>query len=775
MVRVSGYNRVPAELRERDQWVCWDEQSGSKAPMNPDGSGGYASVDDMATWGSFDESVETAEENGWGVGFVFSSADPYMAVDIDDCLDGQSDTCDWLPSLEPAFSDAYVERSPSGTGLHVIAEQCRVPEWWRNQHDGDREVAVFDEGKFFTFTGDAVESPSEELGSPDRFEDWLLGVWTEFNDELPEVSATESVGATGDEAPELGVYDLSFVSRSENPAGSRRPHPVHGSETGQNFMVDEGGETWRCWRHDATGNAYHLLGIHYGLVDCGEWNNGELDAETWSDIFETARDEGLIPDDRPRSAMPSGRRIDESAPSEEEPTPAAVEAIAGLGDESLSSLKTTERAHYAWKWIEENDHVTAMQPDGELYAFDPNKGTWEPNGEQRLREFGQALLGRHFSEKTLRELCERAKANNPLLREDFGTEERTVAVENGLLDIEEREVHELRPEDYAVVRLPVEYDPEAGCERWLEFLDEVVPERWHDAVQEFVGYCLLVGELPVHRCLMLVGEGANGKSTFLQTVRALLGDDNVTSHTLQKLASDEHARADLFGAVANIHSDLSSESLGKRSRFKTLVGGDTIQARRLYENHFNFEPTAKLLFAANEVPEADSKDTAFFRRWLIVEFPYHIPRGERDHRLTEKLTSDEELSGILNWALDGLDRLLDQGHFTGEGEPIEKKDRWLSWGDSVASFMSDCVEVQAEDGRRYTASEVYDAYVAYCREKGEEPASQQKVTNELKSEGADYGKHRIDGKVQRGFRGIEFTDEAPKDPSKGGQDRLPTA
>jgi putative DNA primase/helicase len=759
---------APRAIRERHQWICWTDENREKVPMRPDASGDYAKVNDSATWGTFEEAAAAAADGDWGVGIVFTETDPYVGVDIDECLDEDGRPAEWLPEPLPIGEGGYAERSPSGRGLHLVVEDEEVPAWWQNQHDGDREVAVFESGKYFTVTGDEFEASTHGPASTSDFESWLREAWKRFNDGPPEL--TDDVGreAGGSEPPDFSVYDLSFVSRGEYPPDQRGPHPVHGSTTGANFMVDTGGETWRCWRHEATGNAYQLLGVACSVIDCGQWVHGSVSSAEWREILELAEARGLTDDTTPTGEdTPKSLERDVSAQTGLVPTPAEVKALAGLdSDDSLGGLPTAQRAHYAWRWIAEHDHVIAVQPDGELYAYED--GVWEPTGEQRLRELGQLLLDAHYSERVHRELCERARANAPVQRERLGTGGGEVPLANGLLDMDERAIRDLEPSDYALVRLPVEFDPDADCERWTEFVNEVVPERWRDAVQEFVGYCLCVGRLPIHRALMLVGEGANGKSTFLGTVRALLGEDNVRAHTLHALAREEYARAGLFGAVANIHADLSPGSLGYASQFKTLVGGDAVQARRPYQDFFEFEPTAKLLFAANQVPDVDIEDLAFFRRWLVVEFPEHIPRDERDRALPEKLAADGELSGILNWALEGRDRLLDQGRFTGEGEPFEKRARWMEWGDSVSRFIEECVDVDAENGSRIAASAVHDAYVEYCDGLDERAVGQGVLTKELKAAGADYGRHRIDGEVQRGFKGAALTGEMSEQGDKQG-------
>lgn len=433
---------------------------------------------------------------------------------------------------------------------------------------------------------------------------------------------------------------------------------------------------------------------------------------------------------------------------------------------AVADLKVGQRAYYTWKVAEEvgvGDKLLAVNQGG-IYAYD--SGVWDDEyGRQRLREIGGEALRHEYSSSVLDELEEQVRRFRTHAREELGVPEGVVAVENGLLDLDGRTTRELTPDDLAIRRLPVEFDPEAECPRWEQFIDETVPARWHDAIQEYVGYCLCIGRLPIHRALMLVGGGANGKGVFLDTVQALLGEENVGNKSLQKLAGDEHARAELFDKVANIDNDLSSRSLDV-GMFKKTTGNDYIDARELYQEGFQYRATFKQLYAANQVPDVppDGLDDAFFRRWLIIEFPEHFPKGseKRDPRLGEKLS--DELPGILNWALDGRDRLLEQGYFTNETAQ-DTRQRWRTWGDSISQFIEEHV-VEAEDSR-ITASELYNAYATYCREElDQSPEPQQTVTSTVKGEtGATYKQSlRTPSGHSSGFDGLRVS----YDPDDGG-------
>jgi len=364
--------------------------------------------------------------------------------------------------------------------------------------------------------------------------------------------------------------------------------------------------------------------------------------------------------------------------------------------------------------------------------------------------------------------------------DEFGLSPGYVAVENGLVDLKAAAdgdggdaLRDLKPEDYALSRLPVEYDPDATAERWKEFVGEVVEPSKIETVQEYAGYALHRGAMPYSKALLLVGSGSNGKTTFLNVIRALIGSDHTTSKPVHKFDEDNHV-ADLYGALANIDADLSEGSLSSEgiATFKRLVGGDEIDARKLYEDAFSFKPTAKHLYACNQVPDVSKyvsdHDIAFWRRWIIVEFPNYIPPNARDPDLVEKLTTEECLSGVLNWAIDGWKRLRDEEQFTNAEGHDETRRRWQSWGESVEKFISECVE-RDEDADRLSTGQAFDRYRAWCRDVGADPIGRRRFTDTLKKEDVDFGRHRMNGRTVRGYDALGLSDEVP-DPDASDDD-----
>jgi len=182
---------------------------------------------------------------------------------------------------------------------------------------------------------------------------------------------------------------------------------------------------------------------------------------------------------------------------------------------------------------------------------------------------------------------------------------------------------------------------------------------------EMFGYCLYK-DYPFAKAFMLIGSGANGKSTLMKLLEKFLGEDNIATPSLQDLLRDKFAKVELFGKLANIHADLSSEKLENTGTFKMLTGGDTVYGQKKFKDPIKFKNHAKLIYSANELPRTDDRTDAFFRRWIVIDFPNQFTSNDEftNPDLPYSIIDEEEMSGLLNWALDGLERILDQGGFS---------------------------------------------------------------------------------------------------------------
>jgi P4 family phage/plasmid primase-like protien len=397
-----------------------------------------------------------------------------------------------------------------------------------------------------------------------------------------------------------------------------------------------------------------------------------------------------------------------------------------------------------WANIEENDV---------LYWYNPATGTYQPRGESVLRQQLVEQLHEQYSAHEANEIGEQLRGRFTVREEDMGGPEGKIAAENCVIDLIEETTYQHSPHYNFLSSLGSAFDPDATCPRWRAFLKEVVDsDTDRQKLQEFAGYCLHHWGLPYHKALFLVGPTASGKSTFLDTINALLGEGTTASLTPQQMTSERFGGAELHGKWANIRNDIPAETVNNTGMFKELVAGDPIKAEEKYKDPFMFRPNAKHLFSANQLPETDTDDEAFYRRILLCPFPETIPRAERDPGLDEKLQA--ELPGILNWAIEGLQRLLANGRFTGDRSPGHTQDTWEKWGNSVSRFS----QVALDDGPdKIPKGEVYAAYLAFCRDQSIPTETQHAMTRALKQEGYTDAREYVDGSQQRVFTGIQWT------------------
>jgi putative DNA primase/helicase len=304
----------------------------------------------------------------------------------------------------------------------------------------------------------------------------------------------------------------------------------------------------------------------------------------------------------------------------------------------------------------------------------------------------------------------RSEPGIPALPNELDRDPWALNVLNGTIDLKTGQLRPHQRADLMTKLAPVDYDPAAKCPLWDRSLD-----RWMGGnrelvtyVQRLVGYSL-TGDVSEQVLWFFHGAGANGKSTFLSTILAMHGDYGMQAvpDLLMAKRHESHPteRADLFGKrlVATIETEE-----GKRmaeALMKQLTGGDKVRARRMRQDHFEFDPMHKIILAANHKPVIRGTDLAVWRRIKLVPFNETIPDEEKDKALPEKLKA--ELPGILAWAVQGC---LDWRQY-GMGEPDEVRQATAEYQgeqDTIASFLAECCTLRPE--AKAKASALYEAY-----------------------------------------------------------------
>jgi len=289
-----------------------------------------------------------------------------------------------------------------------------------------------------------------------------------------------------------------------------------------------------------------------------------------------------------------------------------------------------------------------------------------------------------------------------------------VNLRNGMLNIENRKLYPHKQDFYSTIQLPIEYNEKAVCPRFQEFLLQIFEgdEECIDLVQEFMG-CSLVPDTRFEKAMLILGQGANGKSTLIRVWEHIIGKDNYSSVALGNLQNEFH-RVKLHKRLLNIAAEVRDTTLEQADYFKRIVTGDTIDAAHKFKDVFEFRPFARLVFAMNKVPRVKDTSHAFYRRLLIVPFNRVFEPHEQDKELQKKLVA--ETDGVFLWALWGLDRLYDNDCFTEPQVVCEALDDYRRENNPVVAFVEDCCNLDTEFS--ISKNTLYKAYKKYWRTTG---------------------------------------------------------
>ncbi len=301
-------------------------------------------------------------------------------------------------------------------------------------------------------------------------------------------------------------------------------------------------------------------------------------------------------------------------------------------------------------------------------------------------------------------------------------EEPTVKLncQNDTLHITDGEV-ELKahnPNDNMKYVLPFEYNPLADCPMFKQFLNEVLPDKSkQNVLAEYLGSIFIKNKvLKLEKMLLLYGGGSNGKSVVFEVLNALLGEENVSSYSLESLTLDTNGyyRAMIGKKLVNYASEISTKI--NVNVLKQLASGEPLDAREPYGKPFMVRDYAKLIFNANQLPDRVENTEGFFRRFLIIHFDQTIPESKQDRQLSQKII-ENELPGVLNWILAGLNRLLAQKGFTHSLAVERALKKYKAESDSVYLWMFEN-DWSSSEGDYITLQQAFNYYREYCMASG---------------------------------------------------------
>lgn len=762
MIATDG---IPVELRERLQWVCWryEERDGKATKPPYTIVGKHASSTDPATWSTFEEALAASRDGDWnGIGFVFSGDDPFAGVDLDKCRNPVTGEID--PKAREIIDslNSYSEVSPSSTGLHVIVKG-KLPASGRKRGD----LEMYDSGRYFCVTGEHLEGTPltiEERGSE------LGALYQRF-------FANPKAEPSPPTPPPASLDDAELLERAQGAKNGVKFSALWRGDTA-GYPSESEADAALCsllafWTgHDE--RRIDRLFRQSGLYR-EKWDTRRGDRTYGARTIERAL--GLTSETYTSRAPSSGNGASPAEPKGMSPTGDTEEAI---HESDLGNSTRLVQQHGA--------DLRYCFPQTRWYAWDGGRWDRDDTGEVHRRaketvrsiylEAAQAEGGRskELARHALRSEAEariaamvalaRSEPGVPVRSEELDADPWALNVLNGTVDLRSGELRPHRREDLISKVAPVEFDPEAGCPTFIMFLNRVM-DRNADLIgflQRAAGYSL-TGDVSEQALFLMHGVGANGKSTFLDTLLALLGDygKQAAPGLLMVKRGDRHPTeiADLAAArmVASVEVD-EGRRLAE-ALVKWLTGGDRVKARLMRQDFFEFAPTHKLWLASNHRPTIIGTDLAVWRRIRLIPFGVVIPTAEQDRSLPAKLKG--ELPGVLNWALEGCLQ-WQRGGLNPPGEVLSATDQYRAEQDIIAAFLEDCCRLGANE--KVAARALYNVYRQWCQDNGEDAMPQRRFGGRLKDRGLSGG-HREDHSGRMWWHGAGLLNQLRADLDTG--------
>jgi putative DNA primase/helicase len=709
-------------LHSFDRWTCWRYEcrngKWTKPPIDAR-TLNYGNSTKPETWCSINEAFAAHRPgvNGVGIGFVLGEADSrvhFSGIDLDGCRDPITGELSDVAKDIIAMMDTYTEVSPSGTGIKLLMiGKLPLGHATKNKVGS---VEIYSAGRYFTITGRRID------GTPKRVEARQLqleAVWKKY-------IGSEQVRPERKTSSSANGYASDAALRA-----MLRIRPDENENDGSNRLL---AVCCRAVEHDLSDDA--------AVSTVREYEQSHPFPSNWSD------------DDIIRRLRDAERRAERGAALH-----STIQNCTDYGNcERFAEQHGTDvRFCHLWdKWLVWDGRRWAIDEHGEVIrlakrtvrniyveaskALDPAEAKaiakWAATSEKRERL--TAMIALAESEQPI-----------PVAVESLDSHPWLLNVENGTIDLRTGELREHRRDDYLTKLCPVEYPTEPGDDPdlWLAFLKTIFAENDEMIrfVQQLVGSAL-VGEVIEHVLALLYGVGANGKSVFLETICGMLGPDyamNAPAGLLMASKSNRHPTelADLHGkrfvaAVETADGGRLSEAL-----VKELTGGDSIRARRMRENFWQFRPSHTVVLATNHKPTIRGTDHGIWRRIRLVPFTVTIPDDKQDKQLAVKLRA--EWAQILRWAVAGCIDWQRNG-LTAPDEVTKATSSYRADMDVLGEFLSDrCI---TGDNFEAQASVLYKAYRSWATDRSEHIDTQTRFGTRLTERGFEKSRNTTNGR-----------------------------
>jgi putative DNA primase/helicase len=448
----------------------------------------------------------------------------------------------------------------------------------------------------------------------------------------------------------------------------------------------------------------------------------------------------------------------------------------------LNIKKTKEAINKIYELIMKNNIFKTLRSDSVEEMWYYKDGIYIPNGITYIKEIISDILKDYFSKTIVNKIVNRIEAETYIEADVFFNKQNEypyiLPVKNGLLNLKTLELKEFTPDIYFFNKINASYKPEADCPNIKHFIKEIINDDVnYKTIQEMIGFSL-IKKYKYEKSFMLYGShGRNGKSKLLELIKIFLNPDNISAITLDDMENNDFSIGNLQNKLVNIAGDISNEAINHTEIFKSLTGGDLISANRKFKERINFKNYAKLIFACNELPPVYTNSKAFWLRWIIIDFPYQFLTQKEINSLTKEeqkyvrlqntsildnLTTEDELNGLLNFAIEGLHRIEQKKDFSTDAIASDVTKIWKRNSNSVSAFIDDNI---VDDYDSFIIKKDFvKKYQEYCKEHKIKIMSDKVIRITLKEQLGISDSRPIDNGIQvHAWDGIRFKNDTKKE------------
>lgn len=741
---------IPAKLKSDCRFCVWkfEKRSGQKTkmPYNP-ANGDRARINDLRTFADFKTTLMAYAMGGYdGIGIAVGNG--IGAFDIDHCIREDGTLNDTAATVLSIFPTAYVEKSPSGKGLRgffCVPEDFVYDKTVYYINNRSKGLEVYMPGatnRFVTVTGDVYrtgEIPNDETAMTTLLDSLMKRSKQVQNTQLRHHSYLDddAVIAHAEEAGNSDKFKRLFAGDWEDLYDSQSDADMAllsilafwcGCDEEQMDRIFRTSGLMRDkWDRQQAGTTYGAISIRNTVNTCAAVyvpvNAQDIVDEEFTNLDPDSKSPEFQPDITKLTLS-----LDEMAPHT---NPRYGRDEIGMGNMFADFFKPIARYNsergiwyvydgIVWQPDTENLKVAELAKllADKLYVFALT--ITEEDARKRFIDRVRKLQLRKHRETMLKD----AKSVFPLSMRSFDQDIYLFNCKNGTLDLRTMEFREHRPEDYLTKVSPVDYDPEADCPRWHTFMDEIMQgdKERSDYLQKAIGYSL-TGDTRMECLFILYGPTSrNGKGTTMESILRIMGEygKNADPTMLQaKFNSQSNGPTEEIARLAGARFVNISEPAKKltidAALTKRLTGNDTITARYLHENSFEFRPNFKIFINTNHRPNITDLTLFDSGRIKIIPFDRHFDEKEQDKDLKTTFAKPENMSGILNWMLEGYKMFRGQG-LEMPDSVINATDDYRKASDKIAQFCEACLV--SKPGAMLRSKSVYNRYKQWSEANG---------------------------------------------------------